>query len=142
MTCRSVRWKTVTNVSFLRWEKDRTFICGRFHILFPLHLKFILVSIILQMQDTPEPVLFVVIEGFLVRHMGHLPSFWLKMVSATRGHSWCYGIFIILSFYSNSLNLINYHKNPQINHTFFPKIITRNLGCGLSAGTFPFSCPI
>ena len=29
-----------------------------------------------------------------------------------------------------------YHKNPQIRHTFSPKIITRNYGCGLSAGTF------
>ena len=29
-----------------------------------------------------------------------------------------------------------YRKNLQISCTFFPKIVTRNWGCGLSAGTF------
>ena len=27
-------------------------------------------------------------------------------------------------------------KNPQISHPFFPKNVTRNWGCGLSAGIF------
>ena len=29
-----------------------------------------------------------------------------------------------------------YRKHPQISHTFFPKIVAQNRGCGLSSETF------
>lgn len=29
LTCRSVKWKIVTSVSFLKWEKDKIFLCGK-----------------------------------------------------------------------------------------------------------------
>ena len=39
------------------------------------------------------------------------------------------------------IKILIYYKNLQISHTIFPKIVARNWGCSLSAGTFEKGVP-
>ena len=52
----------------------------------------------------------------------------------------CYDLHVLILYKYPGQNRIYlqyiYPKIPQISHTFFPKIMARNWGCGLSAGTF------
>ena len=48
-----------------------------------------------------------------------------------------YYLLVVSGVYGLFLSCDKYHKDPQISHTFFPKIITRNWECSLSQSLFP-----
>ena len=48
-----------------------------------------------------------------------------------------YYLLVVSGVYGLFLSCDKYHKDPQISHTFFPKIITRNWECSLFQSLFP-----